>query len=359
MAEDIEYYDILDLIEDFKELLSLKLNTKINDTTLSRILGMGNRYIYRIKQEINDKGFYSITEKTINRWKENVRNPLTDYSQNIIDLIEKFEISQKFFPFAQRTNFHPNLKYDYFDEINTKEKAYWLGLLYADGNVGKDDRISFSQNTENSVLVYWFANAIGFNIERIEVIESENKLQVRIGNKRFAAGLRKYGCVSAKSKLIELPTLDNRELYLAFLLGYFDGDGTIGTSKITSGSIKFLQQIKKMFNIKNKIHSRKGAYDLHLGANLFNEMLENFHNSLPRKRIRLETSEERIDRLLEEREKIYKKAAKLGGLASRKFHITKKELKELLSYMSIPEIAEKYGVAISTVYRRIKELDIR
>ena len=110
---------ILDLIEDMKEFLNSKLNIKVNDIKLSRLLGMGSRYIYRIKQEINDKGFYSITEKTINRWKENIRNQLKEYSQNLIDFIEKYEKSQEMYPFAQRTSFHPNLKYDFFDRVNT------------------------------------------------------------------------------------------------------------------------------------------------------------------------------------------------------------------------------------------------
>lgn len=28
---------------------------------------------------------------------------------------------------------HPDLKIDYFETIDTKAKAYWLGFLYADG----------------------------------------------------------------------------------------------------------------------------------------------------------------------------------------------------------------------------------
>jgi len=134
--------------------------------------------------------------------------------------------------------------------------------------------------------------------------------------------LKKHGCATRKSKIIELPELDNRQLYLAFLLGYFDGDGTIGTSKITTGSLKFLEQIKQLFNIPNKIHKRKGAFDLYLGANLFDEMLDNYQNSLPRKRIRLESTAEHKERFKKIQIKAVEKAAKV----CRKFYLTKNEL---------------------------------
>jgi hypothetical protein len=47
--------------------------------------------------------------------------------------------------------------------------------------------------------------------------------------------------INQKSKKITLPELKTYDLYLAFLLGYFDGDGETGTSKIHSVSPIFLK----------------------------------------------------------------------------------------------------------------------
>jgi hypothetical protein len=96
-----------------------------------------------------------------------------------------------------------------------------------------------------------------------------------------------------KSKSIELPHLDSRELYLAFLLGYYDGDGKVGTTIITSGSIRFINQIKQHFNILHKIWRTDSewdgiGYNIYLGMDLMREMLANYKNSLPRKRSNLE-----------------------------------------------------------------------
>lgn len=294
-------YPILSLFDKLKQIIEKKTGLKLSDNNLSEVLGMGRRYIYRINQEIDYKEFYRVTDKILERWNSNLLEKFPRISSELISCIEQFKTHQNSYPFSQRTCAHPNLIYNYFDEIDSKEKAYWLGVFFADGNVGKDDRISFHQNLENSELVYGFAETIGFNRSKINI--RNDKVLLRIGNKRLATGLKRNGCFPAKSKTILLPFLNSRGLYLAFLLGYFDGDGTVKTSKITSGSKKFLEQIKDLFRIKNKIHIRKGAYDLYLGADLFNEMLDNYSKSLKRKRIRLESSAERRKRFLSEREK--------------------------------------------------------
>jgi hypothetical protein len=300
MALEEDEHDILSLLMKLELIIEKNSNLKLSDNNLCELLGMGKRYIYRINQELDYKEFYTVTDKTLERWKLNILRKLPKIAGELISCIDQFKAYQDSYPFSQRSTNHKNLKYNYFDEIDSKEKAYWLGVLFADGNVGKDDRITFHQNLENSELVYNFADAIGFNKNKIK---DGDKVLLRIGNKRLAVGLKKYGCIPAKSKIILLPKLNSRRLYLAFLLGYYDGDGTVKTSKITSGSKRFLEQIKEMFKIKNKINIRKGAYDLYLGADLFNEMLCNYSNSLNRKRIKLESSAERRTRFLREREK--------------------------------------------------------
>ena len=50
--------------------------------------------------------------------------------------------------------------------------------------------------------------------------------------------------VPNKTFRIELPNLGGRELDLAFLLGFFDGDGKQGLTVLRSGNARFLEQIK-------------------------------------------------------------------------------------------------------------------
>jgi hypothetical protein len=51
---------------------------------------------------------------------------------------------------------HPNLKINFFETINTREKAYWLGFLCADGcmirnNESAEIRLKLSAKDENTI----------------------------------------------------------------------------------------------------------------------------------------------------------------------------------------------------------------
>lgn len=59
----------------------------------------------------------------------------------------------------------PNLKEDYFDLIDTEEKAYFLGPLMTDGNVFEQEKrskmISLTLKKEDAYMVQAFRDAVG------------------------------------------------------------------------------------------------------------------------------------------------------------------------------------------------------
>ena len=257
-----------------------------------------------------------------------------------------------------KSKFHPNLRYDYFEKIDSKEKAYWLGFLYADGCINIDKRKSGTRRLMIRIKMYdkqlidQFANAIGFNPSYIQLNDKNGMLRIILGNKELTDDLMNQGIVPRKSKVITLPELQNRDLYLAFLLGFFDGDGTEGTTKITSGSRKFLEQIKILFKLDFKIHQKQGkgvGYDLYLGKKLFNEMLDNYKNSLTRKRHTFSTGSERIAKIKENAWK---------GSHKRKLKMTKTELENLVWKLPKSKIAKIYHVSDSTIGKWCRKLGI-
>jgi len=252
--------------------------------------------------------------------------------------------------------YHPNIDIHYFKQIDTKKKAYWLGFLFADGFIktdkGEPYRVGIDASTKDVWIVDRFIKDLGLNPKYKQKLK--NRFRMSFSYKKIIGDLIRNGLIPGKekSKNIEFPQLKTRELELAFLLGYFDGDGTQKTSKITSGSILFLEQINSKFGIDNKIETvRSGgpiegreidgvAYRLALGSVLFNEMLDNYKGSLPRKRCRFKTEDDRIESI---KEKAW------HGSHKRKFIITQQKLEKLVDLMPLYKIGEDFGVSGKTV----------
>ncbi|MFX0101634.1 MAG: hypothetical protein ACFFCS_18835 [Candidatus Hodarchaeota archaeon] len=255
---------------------------------------------------------------------------------------------------------HPNLKEDYFEKIDTKEKAYWLGFMFADGYIeSTQKRIGIDVGIKDEMQLDKFIEAIDANKEKKEY--PRNNVRIRIANSKLWTDLESKGCILNKSKKIEFPRLKDKKMELAFLLGFYDGDGQQGKTIICTGSKKFLEQIKEKFKLKfkirkeendgfiddRKIHSKR--YYLNLGANLFNKMMQNYERSMPRKRRHFVTKEER---------------AKLAAEASRcntgkpKFKLTKEELEKEVWEKPSEQIAKEQGVSGRLITKKCRQYGI-
>lgn len=124
---------------------------------------------------------------------------------------------------------------DFFQNIDTKEKAYFLGLLAADGSVVKHKtaisiRLELSESDgyiiEKFNEVGNFKEAIRFHID-----SHAPRKYIGINSVHMANDLKQYGIVPNKSHKdsIFIPEL-NEKLIPHFIRGYFDGDG-IANSK--------------------------------------------------------------------------------------------------------------------------------
>lgn len=128
----------------------------------------------------------------------------------------------------------------YFDNIDTDEKAYWLGFLAADGCVTKDYpeqrrgpylKIALSLKDEKHIVK--FLKSINANNE-IKRVRSNNTSIVNINCRHMVNSLEKHGIVNKKTLTYSFPRIE-RKFVPHFIRGYFDGDGCISYSKQTSG----------------------------------------------------------------------------------------------------------------------------
>jgi hypothetical protein len=183
---------------------------------------------------------------------------------------------------------------DYFKTIDSKDKAYWLGFLYADGGIiecsNNSLRLSIELACKDENWLDRFLDTIHADKECKTYRKSKRTVRIDIYHEQFVRNLISNGCVPRKSAIIELPELPH-ELLKAFVLGYFDGDGNLsGTTTTKSATVvcasrHFLEQIQQAFSLSNDIRPKKNAFVLTIDIAVFRDLLRNFGASLPRKRL--------------------------------------------------------------------------
>ncbi|MFX1373303.1 MAG: hypothetical protein ACFFCE_15730 [Promethearchaeota archaeon] len=233
-------YTTLMLINDLKKELQSISNYKITDKILSNFLGQKENLITYIKKNIARNSRFQISKQEVFDYKFNLRKKLKEKSLHAIRLIEKYNKlnNLKLEPY-KIYNYHPNFNLHYFKNINTKEKAYWLGFIFADGSISykksgkryKNINLRFrfglnAKDIDSINTVDCLAKIIGIEPKYVNV-KTNGLYGFEITSDIFAKYLIKHGLIIGKMKTytIELPKLNKQELYLAFLLGFFDGDG--------------------------------------------------------------------------------------------------------------------------------------
>lgn len=131
-----------------------------------------------------------------------------------------------------------NLNHDYFENIDTPEKAYWLGFIYADGYIsssnGKKVGIALSTNDRDHLEKFKKCIDATYPIKdyTTDLAYKSNAKYSRIivSSDKMYNDLIQHGVYEKKTDILKPPTI-KKDLEKFFILGYFDGDGTIFLNK--------------------------------------------------------------------------------------------------------------------------------
>lgn len=127
---------------------------------------------------------------------------------------------------ARKHNFNEN----FFEVIDTEEKAYWLGFIAADGCVYKNSnawRLQINLQGADKKHLEKFQNSIKSDYKISEKnIKNSSVCQLKVNSKIMCMDLIKLGIVERKSLEVKFPNI-KKELVHHFIRGYFDGDGNI------------------------------------------------------------------------------------------------------------------------------------
>jgi AraC-like DNA-binding protein len=170
------------------------------------------------------------------------------HSGTLAELDKKYNTSRGYFSrwfkklgLVIRDNSINSAKYNfdknYFEAIDSQEKAYWLGFIFADGfietkrkycnrklgialaikDIAHLEKFKKCINGDMPVKIYKTDNGYSNNTEYCKIL---------IASKKMTNDLIKQGVVEKKSNILQPPNI-SKELIPHFIRGYFDGDGSI------------------------------------------------------------------------------------------------------------------------------------
>lgn len=185
------------------------------------------------------------------------------------------------------TNRRYNVNHSYFKVIDTEEKAYWLGFLFADGCVRKTKSGSqlvlklsikdeehlklFKKNIESEHKIVYEESRV---ITKNNVLSVSNNCSLRVNSNELVGNLINQGCVPRKTFTIERPKIDD-DLMRHFIRGFYDGDGNFFYSEKTKMSVmtivcasdkfrEFLIEVMSSISGIGKIHLDTEKYTIKL-----------------------------------------------------------------------------------------------
>lgn len=169
--------------------------------------------------------------------KEQIEEIKTQYSKGIplITLQKEYNISYdriknllkdcENISSAKRLN--PNLIENYFENIDSEDKAYWLGWIISDGTITYQPekskfQLELTLKEEDEHILHLLEQDLGVQNK----VYTSNKIYKRfsLGSKNIIKNLVDLGVTQNKTFTVKVPSFD-KQYNAAFLRGLFDGDG--------------------------------------------------------------------------------------------------------------------------------------
>lgn len=216
----------------------------------------------------------------------------------IKNILKAYKVSGRTLSEARRNYLNYTINENIFENIDTPDKAYWLGVMYADGYISKTqytNKFGISVAEKDKEWLEKFKEFLGYNGEISQYLTGKTAyvpglpyVRLLIGNNKIVQDLEKFGVVEHKTKQIN--SLPNIKFLDDFVRGYIDGDGALTQRLphlIISGNKDFLLSIANYFNLPYHLYKDKSIYGLQYNKNcseyLEKRLYKNAHYYLDRK----------------------------------------------------------------------------
>ena len=177
------------------------------------------------------------------------------------EMVEYFDLSV-----TNKSSTHI-VNHKYFDEIDSEEKAYFLGFLVADGCVTKDvrksgflsKRITFCNSVQDKEIIEKFRDVvcptvkINWKNNSTDTITRRDQASFKFTSEHmFDTLVGKYGIVERKTHDLTFKLPDLGGFMRHFIRGFMDGDGHVRRNQISFifTSKDFMNQVSDYFENK-------------------------------------------------------------------------------------------------------------
>lgn len=175
-----------------------------------------------------------LKEQVVNYYKERPRTyeELSDKFNLSLPTIGKILKEYKINPWPKFKLYSPDFVEDYFEDINTEKKAYFLGLLITDGNIfdnyktkSHPPNINLTLQEQDKYLLESLKNEL--KIKKEITHDGRGSCQLAVFSNKMAEDLKVFGIVPNKTFSIHFPILKEKRLMPHLIRGIIDGDGSI------------------------------------------------------------------------------------------------------------------------------------
>lgn len=252
-------------------------------TTICRICKVNKEDLFSLLQEnkyflaSNGKKRLSVVNyhdaaEEFNKEKDIRKVTYTEFSNKYhIQATDFVNYCKKYYPDTNKFDEHV------FDNIDSEEKAYWLGFLFADGYISSDPiknkkypryTIECSLQLEDLEHLEKFRK---FFKKRNDLIIDANRCRLELDSKHIWTVLNKYGCTPNKSLILQFPDKNifkDESLIKDFIRGYWDGDGCLTYKRLNYPTItcisteNFLNKVQKYFNTNKTLYNNSKSNDV-------------------------------------------------------------------------------------------------
>lgn len=222
---------IMDLYQKGKSAYAIDIELQLTRSTAARVI-KSNGFDISNKQRRRDDMLKNHTQEIIEKYQSGlgydaIAKIYFASPNNISKILKKNGIKIR-----SIRDYANKVDENFFEKIDSEEKAYILGWMYSDGsNDNKSGRIRLSI-TDLEILEK-IKEKIKFQ-GNFYIVKPRKESQLtqyclQIGSRKMSDDLHKLGCSGDKTYSLKFPTLDKVPLKFlnSLLRGWMDGDGTI------------------------------------------------------------------------------------------------------------------------------------